>query len=108
MGADPYATYAYHEDLKTAFWSAVEECLYANGHGGYTGTLAEKDAVTDLGVVADNESEAMEWAEDLMGSDWSGRTDIPGYDKYQHDKWGPANAIKIKTGGWVLFGLCSS
>ena len=43
MGACNFTTYEFGKDSKDAFKTAREEALYMHGHGGYTGTLAEKD-----------------------------------------------------------------
>ena len=35
---------------KEAFNSAVDHALYEHGHGGYTGTIAEKDTFIEIEV----------------------------------------------------------
>ena len=42
MGATTFQTKATGKDANEAFHNAVEEAYYWNGHGGYSGTIAEK------------------------------------------------------------------
>lgn len=42
MGATTFQTYGYGKDVREAFLQAKQDALYWSGHGGYTGTLAEK------------------------------------------------------------------
>jgi hypothetical protein len=44
MGATTFSTYGLGKTAEFAFINAREHALYMNGHGGYTGTLAEKDS----------------------------------------------------------------
>jgi hypothetical protein len=43
MGAATFETYRDGADVSAAFRNAVEEAGWEYGHGGYTGTIAEKD-----------------------------------------------------------------
>jgi hypothetical protein len=49
MGRLEFVEYAEGMDIAAAFAAAVAEAQYEYGHGGYTGTIAEKDA---FGYVA--------------------------------------------------------
>ena len=42
MGAQDFTATAKGKTAKEAFSVAVEDAAYENGHGGYTGTIAEK------------------------------------------------------------------
>lgn len=42
MGATDFQTYAYGKTAQEAFRAAQEHARYEYGHGGYTGTIAEK------------------------------------------------------------------
>jgi hypothetical protein len=44
MGATDFSTAALGRDIGEAFRKARNEALYLDGHGGYTGTLAEKSS----------------------------------------------------------------
>lgn len=73
---------------------AIRDSQWENGHGGYSGTLAEADgAVVDRGKVFNSAEEAWEYLEDVA------------------EKWGPAVGVKVKDGDktFYIFGaLCSS
>jgi hypothetical protein len=43
MGATTFQTTATGKDASEAYKNAVDEAYYWNGHGGYSGTIAEKD-----------------------------------------------------------------
>jgi len=42
MGADNFETFSAGKDAQEAFRTAVDDAAYEYGHGGYTGTIAEK------------------------------------------------------------------
>lgn len=42
MGATDFSTYGFGRDAREAFRKAVEDAQWEYGHGGYTGTIAEK------------------------------------------------------------------
>lgn len=42
MGATTFQTYGFGKDLQDAFRQAREDAAWEYGHGGYTGTIAEK------------------------------------------------------------------
>ena len=46
MGAQSFVCEARGKSMGEAFMSAVDEALHWNGHGGYTGTIAEKPGAT--------------------------------------------------------------
>jgi hypothetical protein len=46
MGATTFTTKAHGKTVAEAFHSAVEDAYYWNGHGGYSGTIAEKPSAT--------------------------------------------------------------
>ena len=81
------------EELKKIFDNIVSDCQWESGHGGYTGTFAEKDGV------------------EIIPGTWGER------DAYEHavknnPKWGPAFAYKIgkhETGKdiYLIVGWCS-
>jgi hypothetical protein len=78
-------------ELKAKFAEIKAECEHMDGHGGYTGTLAEKSALKITGRVFDTDDEAEEYLEDT-------------------DKWSPAEAVRVNepTPHWVIGGNCSS
>lgn len=68
-----------------------EESAYMNGHGGYTGTLAEKSSITLRRKVCETLDEAWEYLENL-----------------DSDKYGDADCVAVKGLGWAIGGYCSS
>ena len=103
MGAEQFITTAEGATVKDAFGAGREEAAYERGHGGYTGTIAEKDEfviISDAVGMTRTMAEAL--AEKLL-RDGDNRID---------DKWGPAGVIRFgEVGdepGWLFFGWASS
>jgi len=87
MGANTFEQYQAGADVKQAFRDASEQAAYEHGHGGYTGTLAEKG---DYVVITDTPL-TMSEADVLIGKL------LDGDDPRVSDKWGPAGAIPITS-----------
>lgn len=51
MGATTFETIAFGRTAGEAFDAAVKDALYWHGHGGYTGTIAEKDGFVNAGQL---------------------------------------------------------
>lgn len=96
MGAETFVSYARGKTAKAAFKAAVEEAQYELGHGGYTGSIAEKDSfvMIDLPEGVDPGDFA-----DKLFTDGDPRID---------DKWGPAGCFKLKDDEYMFFGWASS
>ena len=103
MGAEQFITTSSGRSPQEAFNRAVEEAAYECGHGGYTGTIAEKESFV-LIDVPEGES-PQKFANRLMDED----------DPRIDDKWGPAGAV-VLTGpdkvspetSYIFFGWASS
>ena len=100
MGACEFVNVAKGKTAKDAFSQVVSEAQYESGHGGYTGTIAEKSAFK---MVTDHKAstlrEASDLAERLLNEE---------DDKYG-DKWGPCGCIRVgETDTYVFFGWASS
>ena len=96
MGADVFMTTAKGSDARNAFISAVREAQYECGHGGYTGTIAEK---SDFSVIPLKEGLGPhEYADELI-DDCDSRID---------NKWGPAGCFDLGGGRYFFFGWASS
>lgn len=97
MGANQFQNTGYADTAKQAFTDIVSESLYMNGHGGYSGTIAEKHEFRMKQV----EPVTWEEAEELIEN-----------DEEFDDKWGPAGCLELKTEGnkrlWLFFGWASS
>lgn len=128
----------YYNDIKTdkdvgaAFAEVVEQAEYEHGHGGYSGTIAEKGGdgyiLIDLPAGVDGPHDFERVLAELSYSLTDNGNDfdpakLDGLEKQlvdtvpkqtlmswvraYDDKWGPAIAVKI-DGGWAFFGYASS
>ncbi|WP_424216971.1 hypothetical protein ACN20G_33295 (plasmid) [Streptomyces sp. BI20] len=100
MGALDFFTTGPGKQPELAFSHAVMEARHLHGHGGYTGSIAEKDEYEVVaGEPVQSEMDAETRAHELLRE---GRFD---------SKWGPAGAIPIDLGdgerGWLFFGVAS-
>ena len=102
MGACNFSTKSSGKDVSEAFANAVENARYYEGHGGYTGTIAEKDEyrIVKLPEGIEPNSKFFEAWIDINTDEQFG------------DKWGPCGAVKIGDDGkqqeWCFFGWASS
>ena len=123
MGATTFEAHIVtDEPLAVAFNATVEEAAYIHGHGGYTGTIAEKSSVVEFhlpeGVTPDDALQALSdsydvWTNGAMipakSPEWAGRCGPHHWETVRrayNDKWGPAVAIKT-TNGWLFCGWAS-
>ena len=94
-----------------AFQAAKDQASYESGHGGYTGTIAEKHSFIMIHRAKSAES-AARIVESMMGG-WGSAVPLyrPEVEEMFEDKWGPAGAIRHplddKTDGVVFFGWAS-
>lgn len=96
MGACSFMTTATGATAREAFASAQREARHEHGHGGYSGTIAEKGGFVSIACPAG--VDAREHANALLASD----------DERISDKWGPAGCIALGGGKWLFFGYASS
>jgi hypothetical protein len=80
------------QELRTKFRELCDDARYMHGHGGYTGTFAEKDGISILSPPSGQEF----WTTDQLDE-----TDTA------DDKWGPVAAGLIAEGTYYLCGYCS-
>jgi len=95
MGADTFITTARGSDARNAFIGAVREAQYESGHGGYTGTIAEKHDFTVIPLPEGRKP--YEYAMELIDES----------DCRIDDKWGPAGCLKLEDGKYLFFGWAS-
>ena len=106
MGAETFEDIGQGKDLNEAFTTATEESRHWNGHGGYTGTLAEKHDFVIIEAKPMKQDEAEKLASELIEKE----------DRRIDDKWGPAGAIRLEDATvdaepvqrWLFFGWASS
>ena len=121
MGATTFDTTGTGKTVGEAFIDARERALWDHGHGGYTGTIAEKDsyveAVLPSGVSAGvfiralmNGTEMWSAGNEVLRAevpDWAPanwRELVEAYDS----KWGPCVAAKIGQDTWLFCGWAST
>lgn len=95
MGACTFSTVASGKTAEEAFRAARERAQYEHGHGGYTGTIAEKSQFTVINCPDGTNPSA--YASALI-DDGDPRID---------DKWGPAGCIDLGNNKFLFFGWAS-
>lgn len=96
MGGQTFWQEARGKTAREAFNAAREQALHEHGHGGYTGSIAEKhDFVM---IVRTPGCTPMQQANYLIDS----------CDARIDDKFGPAGCIQIEPERWLFFGWASS
>jgi hypothetical protein len=81
-------------ELRKQAEEVFEHSAYMNGHGGYSGSLAEKTG-NGITIHRDRVCKTKDEAWEVM-------------DEYDNDKWGPAECIPVTGEGWAIGGYCSS
>ena len=111
MGAQQFFDTAKGKTPRDAFKNAHDDACYEYGHGGYSGTLAEKG-----GHTMSNKPDG------ISGSDWADMVDeflvedtdqehyqqLKKDSKVYEDKWGDALCIKNGDGDYIFCGCASS
>jgi hypothetical protein len=95
MGACDFQTTAKGKTAQEAFDYAVSDAAYERGHGGYTGTIAEKHSFVMYTLKPGQTPRELV---DAFQEDWSG--------PYE-DKWGPAGCVDLGGGEFLFFGSTS-
>lgn len=97
MGANQFQVTVQGKTAKEAFKKAREEAEYEYGHGGYTGTIAEKSDFLMITCPKKNKT-VNDYIYDLFEEG----------DERIDSKWGPAGCIKLNEDTWIFFGYASS
>ena len=114
MGASPFTTTATGTTAAHAFHAAQEEAFWHHGHGGYTGTIAEKDRFlefTPRNGTGANLVAALEASDGVPSPELVqalGRADADWAFAIYDDKWGPAVAVKTSSTEWTFCGWAST
>ena len=96
MGGTTFSQVGKGKTAREAFHNAVTEARYQNGHGGYTGSLAEKHEFVMITPPAGVGLEG--FVSDLIDKN----------DPRIADKWGPAGCVKVAPDTYMFFGWASS
>jgi hypothetical protein len=121
MGATTFTTAFQGKTAKHAFGTAVSAALQQYGHGGYSGTIAEKH---DFVMIRDTAADVLKkyagslqsWTmKDLASEDPTTQARgianalLDADDDRISDKWGPAGCIHIAgTDRYIFFGSAPS
>lgn len=95
MGASTFEVVARGKTAQEAFNSAVSQAQYESGHGGYTGTIAEKRSFTMIPLPQGRDPR--DFINELIDK----------ADPRIDDKWGPAGCIDLGNGRFCFFGWAS-
>jgi hypothetical protein len=86
MGAEAFDTTAYGKTQREAFEAAKEHARYEHGHGGYTGTIAEKGdyahVVLPKGVTVPAFLKLLEDADQLYWTPAAVARELADHDRY--------------------------
>ena len=96
MGADTFFTQAKGDNANEAFANAVADAAWESGHGGYTGTIAEKQEFVEIPLPEG--ADPVEEANRLIDEG----------DSRIDDKWGPAGCFDLGDDEYMFFGWASS
>ena len=124
MGAETFYTIEKGKNAKEAFNRAVEEAQWNHGHGGYSGSIAEKREYTEFTRPKGmREKTVRTLMHDLMdfhfGDDKKKNRIAKKYPKFPtytltnmaktfDDKWGPAVCMEVKPNIYYFCGWASS
>ena len=95
MGATTFSVTFPGKTAKEAFAAARTDAQYQHGHGGYSGTIAEKNDFVMIKLPDGVDPRA--YANQL----------IECQDERIDDKWGPAGCIALPNGKFLFFGWAS-
>ncbi len=132
MGAEAFQTYTNAASFNEAYRECVDDALYWHGHGGYTGTIAEKDGAIEYEIpwdVLGFDEKTSSWdAINVIEQACMGQLPY-GSEKDQQlaaalveamglefikmaktydEKWGPAVGFKLPNGEYGFCGWASS
>lgn len=110
MGAEQFTTKAKGETAKEAFSFACDNAAWEHGHGGYTGTIAEKHEFKMVPVPAGEDPAAFvnRVMTEYVPSDAFDGAIQPKTPGFWDDKWGPAGCVQTGPDEFLFFGWASS
>jgi hypothetical protein len=102
MGAESFETIAKGRTAKEAFDTAKAEARHWHGHGGYTGTIAEKPGFRSItpprGVDLKDRVARRVWIDSLYSE----------RNHWLNNKWGDCACIHLGGEEYLFFGWASS
>ena len=118
MGATDYMNVGKGKSAREVFDRLTEQAKWEHGHGGYTGTIAEKDSYVEFKRPKGMRRATVIKAVRALGSIYYGTDDSPAERQFPslpiaqmaevyNDKWGPSLAIEISKGEYLFAGFAS-
>lgn len=116
MGATTFYTVAKGASAEEAFRLAVDRAKHEYGHGGYTGTIAEKRSFVVIQPNPADFQKCLAEAEASEGTDAAGANkrrrkaffqlaqDLSDTDPRVAEKRGPAGCFDLEEGVYLFFG----
>ena len=116
MGATNYVTISKGQNAKDAFSSAYDKAQWDHGHGGYTGTIAEKDSFVEFPRPKGVRMRTV--IKIVHNMTWDDERIIKLEKKYPKfpvrqmarvwdDKWGPSACMELQSKTYIFFGMAS-
>lgn len=111
MGGETFMTRARGRTAREAFDRARDRAAYEHGHGGYTGTIAEKQSFVMISIPESFPSTLQMYA---PGRPTPQREEafaqylIEEDDPRISDKWGDAGCIECRFEEFLFFGWASA
>lgn len=108
MGAEQFVEFGRGKNMQEAFEKVHEQALYEYGHGGYSGSIAEKGSVRAINMpvpqpmIDARDGDIIQAAEDFA------YYCMDNEDKWWDDKWGPSAGFHVKDDIYCFFGWASS
>lgn len=116
MGATSFRVTTRGDTAKAAFRTAVEDAQYESGHGGYTGTIAEKNEFREIAPPAGMTGAAFVNLAERVADGENAPDDVPEGCRRAvgraagmlNDKWAPCLCVPVGNGSFIFAGLASS
>jgi len=115
MGAVPFITTGIGTTAQEAFVAAVDRAHWESGHGGYSGTIAEKDGFVEFSPRTGTASDLVDALQEYT-DDWGpsprlmaivGKAAADNIFSVYDTKWGPAVAVRTASTEWTFLGTAS-
>lgn len=110
MGGVNFDCYSPITDPQEAFSALKQDAAWEHGHGGYTGTIAEKPGFVIRNATPMSKKAAQEFIYGVRESA-APYSKVTRGDYEDNNKWGDAYAVPISAedgGGWMFYGWASS
>ena len=107
MGSTVFMIVGGAKTAEVAFTKLVKEAQHHHGHGGYTGTIAEKRSFVMIHPISSPVNLKGTIEEKLAVAQEHARNLINKSDPRIDDKWGPAGCIQISKSKFLFFGWAS-